>query len=62
MRKLDPRSMCTSLAAGFYLKNENDFQVWSKHMLSMKAEMGDKFIFTVFETEPFLPKRFTEQK
>jgi len=52
--------MCTSLAAGFYLKDEADFDMWAQHLHQMKAEHGDKFIFTVFEKEPALPRRYAD--
>jgi cysteine protease ATG4 len=61
LRTLDAPKMCNSLAAGFYLRDAASFDMWAQHLKQMGDKYKDKFIFTVFETEPELPRRFTEQ-
>ena len=61
LRALEAKKMCNSLAAGFYLRDEASFDIWAQHLRQMGQQYGDKFIFTVFDKEPELPRRFTEQ-
>ena len=53
--------MCNSLAAGFYLRDEASFDMWAQHLRQMGTKYKDKFIFTVFEKEPELPRRLADQ-
>lgn len=61
LRSLDANRMCNSLAAGFYLRDEASFDMWAQHLRQMGVKHKDKFIFTVFEKEPELPRRLTDR-
>ena len=60
-RTLEAKYMCTSLAAGFYLKDKESFDIWVQELKEMRQEKGDKFIFTVFEKEPEMPKELLDK-
>ena len=52
MRTLDPSEICTSLAPGFYLRDQEEFEEWLKYLKDMKARFKDQFIFSIFDKKP----------
>lgn len=56
LRLLDVNKMCNSMAAGFYLRDEASFDMWAQHLKQMGDKHKDKFIFSVFDKEPELPR------
>jgi hypothetical protein len=52
LRTLDPSEICTSLAPGFYLRDQEEFEEWLKYLKDMKARFKDQFIFSIFDKKP----------
>ncbi len=52
LRTLDPSDMCSSLAPGFYLRNQQDFEEWTMAIKSLQYKFKDQFIFSVFDRKP----------
>lgn len=44
--------MCTSLAPGFYLRDEDNFRQFKEQIMAMKTHFKDDCIFSIFEKTP----------
>ena len=44
--------MCTSLAPGFYLRDQANFYEWQQSIQQMKKQFKDECIFSVYKTKP----------
>jgi cysteine protease ATG4 len=53
-RSLDPESLCTSMAPGFYLRDEAAFDAWALQMLRLKEDFGHECIYTVYDKRPVM--------
>ena len=52
LRSLDPDHMCASLAPGFYLRDEENFEKWARQMKEVQAHFKQDSIYTVFDEKP----------
>lgn len=52
LRSLDPDHMCASLATGFYLRDEENFEKWARQMKEVQAHFKQDSIYTVFDEKP----------
>lgn len=52
LRSLDPDHMCASLATGFYLRDEENFERWARQMKEVQAHFKQDSIYTVFDEKP----------
>lgn len=50
MKKLNINSMCTSIAVGFYLRDQDEFLEFKLKMSALSKT--DNCIFSVYETKP----------
>lgn len=53
-RSLDPESLCTSMAPGFYLRDLAAFEGWAQQMIRLKSDFGSECIYTVFDKRPVM--------
>jgi len=44
--------MCTSLAPGFYLRDEDNFRQFKEQIMAMKTHFKEDCIFSIFEKTP----------
>lgn len=54
MKKLELDRMCTSVAIGFYIRNQNEFYAFIEKIKSLSRK--ENSIFSVYDKKPEKPK------